>query len=103
MRRAVLAASAIVLAAMFAELVTRSTDGYRVFAVGLRRVREAQPTGTPDRRHLPVQLADGINADWYEDTPETPRQPTTSDVAARAAAHPEDPYSPVFWWNAAFI
>src|SRR6185312_11862754 len=103
MSRIVLAAVAALVAVMAAELVTRSIDGYRVFAVHLTRERESQPAARPDLRHVPVPLADGVNADWYEDTPETPRGVTTPDVAARASRHPDDPYSPFFWWNATFI
>ena len=104
MARTAIVVAAMLVALMLAELTTRASDGYRVFTVGLQRARDVQPSATPDLRHLPVTLAEGVKAEWYEQTPPAiPPAPTPAAVAARAAAHPGDPLGPFFWWNAAFI
>jgi hypothetical protein len=103
MVRAGLIAAALLIALMTSEAATRAIDGYKVLSVGLQRVRDVQPTATPDRAHLPAALAAGVDAAWYEQTPLIPRAKTEAAVAARAAAHPDDPIGPFFWWNAAFI
>jgi hypothetical protein len=104
MARAVLVSAAVLLALVFSEMTTRVVDGYKVFSIGLQRVREPRPTAAPDRAYLPAALADGVNPAWYEQTPPAPAVPKVdAAIAARAAAHPEDPTGPFFWWNAAFI
>jgi hypothetical protein len=104
MARAGLVAVAIVMSLATAELVTRAVDGYRLFSVGLQRVRDVQPGTTPDRSHLPSSLAGGVDPAWYEETPDPVPVPVGKpDVMARATAHGDDVYSPFFWWNAAFL
>lgn len=103
MARFSLAAAAIVMSLVMFEALVRKADGYQVVSIGLQRVRDVQPSTTPDLRHLPARLADGVDPSWYEQTPEPPRGITDRAVAARAAAHPGDVISPFFWWNAVFI
>jgi len=101
---AALTAAALAIALIAVELAARAFDGYRLFTLGLQRVRDVQPVAMPDRAHVPVVLAHGVNPSWYEQTP--PRSPAPAHdpfISARAAAHPKDPIAPFFWWNAAFV
>jgi hypothetical protein len=102
--RALLVVIAIVMSLMFAELATRSVDGYQLFSIDLERVRDVQPRTTPDRQYLPSGLADGVDPAWYEETPDPVPVPVgTPEVMKRATSHAADVYSPFFWWNGAFV
>ncbi|HET9832941.1 MAG TPA: hypothetical protein VFP91_14560 [Vicinamibacterales bacterium] len=95
---------AIAVSLLSAELVTRAIDGYDVWSIYLRRMRDVPARTTPDRQYSASNLAAGVNPSWYESTPpDPPRVPTDPAIAARAAAPPIDPLWPYFWWNAAFI
>ena len=102
--RAAVTTATLSTALIAVELAARAFDGYRLFTVGLQRIRDVQPAAMPDRSHLPSVLADGVNPVWYELTPPLWPAPALDPmISARAAAHPEDPIAPFFWWNAVFV
>jgi hypothetical protein len=100
------AVAAALVAVVTAEAIARWLDGYAIFSVALRRIRYeyAQPSETPDRQYLPVSLASGVNAAWYEqDPPPIAPYPVSPEIQARSRAYPTDNYAPFFWWNAAYV
>jgi len=88
-----------------AEAAARAVDGDALVSLRLRRVRDSQPSGTPDRQYLPqIPLASGVSASWYEeDPPQIPRIPMTSDIAARYSANSGNPYNAFMIWNAVYV
>ncbi len=95
---------ATVASIVVAEAIARAIDGYAIFSLALRRTRFAEPTATPDRRHLPSGLADGVNPAWYElDPPPVPRVPDSPELDARQQKYPRDVYESLYVWNAAYL
>jgi len=104
-RRAGVVLLSTVGAVACAEAVAREVDGYELVSLRLRRVRYAQPTGTPDRQYVPrIPVASGVSASWYEqDPPPIPRIPMTPEVEARYNVNSGNRYNAFMIWNAVYV
>ena len=91
------------------EVALRIVDHQPLTRLTLTAATAAAPTrsssvSSPDLQHRPaVTLAAGVNGEWYlEEPPPRPRFPLDSQLAARSAKYPADPYTPFFEFNRRF-
>lgn len=106
--RFALVACVVVVGTLTAEAVSRGLDGYRIYSLALRRVREPRHRVADERPDLQyvtkVPKAASVSVGWYvEQPPAIPRIPLTPALRQRADAYPTEPWSAFFEWNLAYL